>query len=1241
MKTSLAKKIFAVGSSAAMLLAAMPFVASAAVHSAGSDVLSNGTVYFINGSGQKQPYTSAGAFLSYGFNSWSNVVPASPEDLALPTGAFVPPMDGSLINDMGTVYLMTNGQRAGFTSAANFLGLGYAWSNVIPGDTSFMTSAPLINSTVMAHPAGTLVNDNGTVYLMSNSGKQGIPSLSVFNSWGYSFSKVVPANSYDHAVAMSNGVMPAMVLGCLSPLNCSGSNPAPVNNGQLNVSLDSSSPASGSVAKGAKVVFSRFNFMAGSSGATISTLVATRIGLSSDSDVQNVYLFNTSSGNQLAVGSINNGRVTFNLGSNAVSVPANGSVVLGVRADMSTTAQGGTTGDSIGYGLASSADAAGASGSFPVNGSLQTIAAVSNLGALTVTSPSTLATTVNSGQTQMPVGYFQFQGSNQPLSISNINFTLVGSVASSNLLNFNLFNGSTQVGSTQQLGSNNVVQYNLSGSPLLIPSGQTVVLWLKADISGGSNRNFQFTIQRTSDVSATDTTYNTGIVPGLATATGTSPVPSSTTNQVTINAGTATLSVDSASPVGNIATGATGVTYGVFDFTAAGEDMLVSALTTTQTTAAITAGSSTDYLTNGKLVDVTNAGAPVQIGSTVNLNASTATGTATTATSTFNIPGYWRVPAGTTRKLAVVADTKANVATAAQLANGGNSITAGITSVTAQGATSLQTVSLGTATGRVLNFVSGALTGALNLALINGTGPSNANGVVGQTGARVGSFTLTAGSAEGANVTQIQIKTGSANGDAARFQNLRINVSGSPVGSTQGVIADQTTYSFTPSSMLSIPAGGSVVVDVYADILSNATTGTFAGAFILQGLTATGSVDNAALTAAGVPTTGQQIDIEAKGTLTVAIDPTTPTTAQVQEEVMGTPQQTLAAFNFAANGVEPINIQQLIVTDTSSAGGDLQNFKLYVNGNQFGPVVPSLNAANNGTATFNMQANPLVVPVNSNVTVLVKADISAFPNATSGDTHILNLAGTSAVTAVGGLSGASITGGNLVGLGSAINANTATVYRAALAFAKDPSSPSGGSSGNSAATVAVLNVSNAANAANQQAFFIPTAAQLGVTGGNAAVLSFNVNSTIVPGTASRCMKVFKASDLTTAILSSCITPTTPTTWQGVWTFGYGQFTANGQTSTAANGAANAMFVPTGAAWAATKYVDAAPTMTAQTINSGATQQYVVQFDTSDAATTKNFTMSLQTQGTNKVWYDGASGISVVNGLPVTFGTLTY
>lgn len=177
----------------------------------------DGTVYLINGL-QKQPYTSAAAFLSYSFNSWANVVPMTLGDNALPlltatpSGKtqeevfYVAPRNGSLINDHGTIYIITNGLRAGFTSDSVFRGLGYSYANVIDGDTSFMVTLPPINSASRAHPTGTVINQDGTLFFMNAFGeKYGIPNMDIFNSWGLKLSEVVPANSYDRAIgALSN-----------------------------------------------------------------------------------------------------------------------------------------------------------------------------------------------------------------------------------------------------------------------------------------------------------------------------------------------------------------------------------------------------------------------------------------------------------------------------------------------------------------------------------------------------------------------------------------------------------------------------------------------------------------------------------------------------------------------------------------------------------------------------------------------------------------------------------------------------------------------------------------------------------------------------------------------------------------------------------------------------------------------------------------------------------------------------
>lgn len=182
----------------------MPLSSQAALHSEGQNVLSNGTIYMISG-GELRPYTSAGAFLSYGFNNWNNVVQASSEDLALPIGSFIPPRDGKVVCsdrgvDRNTCYLITNGQKSGFVSEKVFTDLGYNFKYVLTGDVSFLPSAENISDSSKAHLPGTLVNDQGTVKLISDSGTVGVPDMATLNSWGYSLIDVVPANEADKSL---------------------------------------------------------------------------------------------------------------------------------------------------------------------------------------------------------------------------------------------------------------------------------------------------------------------------------------------------------------------------------------------------------------------------------------------------------------------------------------------------------------------------------------------------------------------------------------------------------------------------------------------------------------------------------------------------------------------------------------------------------------------------------------------------------------------------------------------------------------------------------------------------------------------------------------------------------------------------------------------------------------------------------------------------------------------------------
>jgi hypothetical protein len=176
-----------------------------APHAVGTNVVdSAGTVYLIAAKNLRRPYSSAGAFLSYGFNSYASVVPANTADLNMPVGSFILPNDGknyasSSGPDQGVVYLMSNSQKLPYTGANVFTGLGFSFANVTSANLSFVPAGPPLANPAGSHPKGVLINKNGEVFYMGNTGYYGIPDLAIFNSWGFKFSDVVPATAGDSA----------------------------------------------------------------------------------------------------------------------------------------------------------------------------------------------------------------------------------------------------------------------------------------------------------------------------------------------------------------------------------------------------------------------------------------------------------------------------------------------------------------------------------------------------------------------------------------------------------------------------------------------------------------------------------------------------------------------------------------------------------------------------------------------------------------------------------------------------------------------------------------------------------------------------------------------------------------------------------------------------------------------------------------------------------------------------------
>lgn len=172
-------------------------------HPTGSLVLDGSTVYLIV-NGNRAGFRDEQEYLSYGFN-FAQVVPiAITGDTDKPMGAVLKAMEGTLVLDKAdgkTVYMIgLNGTKRGFASSAVFKALGYNFNNLFKINLTDYPVGPVIGESDLPHPEGALVLEGKTVWWILNGEKRGFQSEAVFKTYGFSFARVVPANAADKAL---------------------------------------------------------------------------------------------------------------------------------------------------------------------------------------------------------------------------------------------------------------------------------------------------------------------------------------------------------------------------------------------------------------------------------------------------------------------------------------------------------------------------------------------------------------------------------------------------------------------------------------------------------------------------------------------------------------------------------------------------------------------------------------------------------------------------------------------------------------------------------------------------------------------------------------------------------------------------------------------------------------------------------------------------------------------------------
>ena len=630
-----------------------------------------------------------------------------------------------------------------------------------------------------------------------------------------------------------------------------------------------------------------------------------------------------------------------------------GEKVVTIKIDLTN---GTSSGKTIAFGVNAAADivtdATAINGTFPISGNTMATATIGDLGKLTLANVTDPGTSIDASS-DLELWQFRLTAADQKVKITKIKLTVIGTLNAADLANLYLTDGVTQIGSKATgLATDKTVTFDLSAAPYEMTAGLVKNVSVKGDIVGGSSRNFYFSVRNAGDVVAQDANY--GVYLKVNQSDTFSAVAA--TNTTTISQGSLQITKTSDSPSGNVAKDAINVRLAKFNVKAIGEGIKVTDLTISTT---VSAGLGTSDIDNG-IILLDGA----QIGTTKDLDTNGATATDTQ----FTFGSQFIVNAGQTRVLEIYGDIKKG---------DGTSMTDGWTIQTdlKVDTDNLIRLTSGTSTGNSATTANQLTVSAAALSTTKNVGLANITTIASTQDVIIGSWLITAGAAEGVNVTSVKIIDDGAQGIGSAFDVLRLYSAGVQYGQTinSPSTTDGTSQTFSLSTSLKIPAGQSVQVDLKVNVVGNASW-TATDEIKISQVVGIGQTTSQTVTDS-TGAVGQQITISSAGTLTVAME-SSPTNPASTLAVTSTPNVTMGAWKFTAGLAEDLKVTRIKVKEVNSDNrpGAVKNLKLFVGGLQVGSTIPALTTGFPDYGVFEDAAGLFTAYKAVPVTVVLKAD---------------------------------------------------------------------------------------------------------------------------------------------------------------------------------------------------------------------------------------------------------------------------
>lgn len=507
------RKIFFVFAIVAISLMGMPVhTAKAATLTPGTLIKASGAaVYYYASNGKRYVFPNEKTYKTW-FSDFSSVVTITDAELAaIQIGGNIVYRPGTRLVKITTdpkVYAVSaHGTLHWITSEtlANQL-YGANWNQMIDdvSDAFFTNYTYGADITSAVHPDGAQIKYAGSsnIYVIEGGKKRLIADAAAYSANRFNSAFVLNiADTITYETAATPLTTAETLYTDVAQLGTSTT--TPVTNGNLNVTVASTTPASATIPGGAVgVSVAQFTLTAGSNAVTVDGLTLTRSGLGQASEISKVYLYNGDA--KLSSGrTINTSTNTVNFTNLGLTVPANGSVTVTVKVDITADPLllvGGTHRFGI-AGVGDISSTASVGGVFPVNANEFAISSAVTVGLVDVES-SGASYTRKVGETDVEIA-------NLTVYVDNVENGKVESLTLYNsgrdiINNLKMYRGSTLVATATKNGS--YFTFNFA-TPYEIAKSESAQFTVKGDISGRDGDTATLSIRYKADVRVKGMTY--------------------------------------------------------------------------------------------------------------------------------------------------------------------------------------------------------------------------------------------------------------------------------------------------------------------------------------------------------------------------------------------------------------------------------------------------------------------------------------------------------------------------------------------------------------------------------------------------------------------------------------------------------------------------------------------------------------------------------------------------------------